>query len=129
MNRALFFDATGQLIMPGTLPPTIWDSHRLDWGQRTYVMGIINVTPDSFAGDGLIEGEGAVTHAAVVQRAVGQAQAFVSEGAALIDVGGESTRPHATHVSMEEELARVIPVIQALRAALPKEVIISIDTY
>jgi dihydropteroate synthase len=85
-------------------------------------MGIINVTPDSFSGDGLL---GDTT----VQYAVAQAQRFVMEGAALIDVGGESTRPDATPIPAEEELARVIPVIEALSAAFPKEVVISIDTY
>lgn len=105
-----------------SLPPTIWENHRLEWGIRTYVMGIINVTPDSFSGDGLL---GDTT----VQHAVAQAQKFVMEGATLIDVGGESTRPHATPVSADEEVARVIPVIEALSAALPKEVVISIDTY
>jgi dihydropteroate synthase len=85
-------------------------------------MGIINVTPDSFSGDGLL---GDTT----VQYAVAQAQRFVMEGATLIDVGGESTRPDATPIPAEEELARVIPVIEALSAAFPKEVVISIDTY
>src|SRR5205823_391635 len=61
--------------------------------------------------------------------AITQASAFVAEGAVMIDVGGESTRPRAAAVSLEQELARVIPVIQALSATLPKDVIISIDTY
>src|SRR5437764_7853359 len=100
------------------LPPTIWQNHRLDWGQQTYVMGIINVTPDSFSGDGLVEAT--LTREAVVQHAVAQAQQFVAEGATLIDVGGESTRPNAAPISLEQELDRVLPVIQALYAALPK---------
>nr|BBH95609.1 hypothetical protein KTA_38080 [Thermogemmatispora argillosa] len=117
-----------------TLPPTVWDRYHLEWGQRTYVMGIINVTPDSFAGDGLLPaGAGAVNDPAVrdqvVQRAVAQAQHFVAEGATFIDVGGESTRPGASPISPAEELERVLPVIRALRAALPPEIIISIDTY
>jgi len=90
-------------------------------------MGIVNVTPDSFAGDGLVHDE--LTEEALVQRAVTQAQKFVAEGATLIDIGGESTRPHATVISVQQELARVLPVIQALRATLPHEVILSIDTY
>src|SRR6266581_3791337 len=110
-----------------SLSPTIWGEHRLEWGQRTYVMGIINVTPDSFAGDGLLDD--APEQEAFVQRAVAQAQQFVAEGATLIDVGGESTRPNAAPISIEQELDRVLPVIQALNAALPKEVMISIDTY
>ncbi len=113
--------------MSSSLPPTVWQNHRLDWGQQTYVMGIINVTPDSFSGDGLVEAT--LTQEAVVQRAVAQAQQFVAEGATLIDVGGESTRPNAAPISIEQELDRVLPVIQALYAALPKEVMISIDTY
>ena len=110
-----------------SLAPTIWGEHRLEWGQQTYVMGIINVTPDSFAGDGLLDG--APEQEAFVQRAVAQAQQFVADGATFIDVGGESTRPNAAPISQEQELARVLPVIRALYAALPKEVMISIDSY
>src|SRR5438034_4210151 len=109
-----------------SLSPTIWGEHRLEWGQRTYVMGIVNVTPDSFAGDGLLQN--AQEQDDFVQRAVAQVQQFVADGAALIDVGGESTRPNAAPISVEQELARVLPVVQALYAALPKEVMISIDT-
>ncbi len=109
------------------LPPTLWGSHRMEWGQYTHVMGIVNITPDSFAGDGLVHDE--LTEEALVQRAVTQAQRFVAEGATLIDVGGESTRPHATAISVQQELARVLPVIQALHATLPQEVMLSIDTY
>lgn len=109
------------------LSPTIWAGHRLDWGQRTHVMGIINVTPDSFSGDGLAQSP--QPSEAIVQQAVTRALTFVSDGATIIDVGGESTRPHAEPVSVEQELARVIPIISALNAALPKEIIISIDTY
>lgn len=109
------------------LAPTIWGRHRLDWGQRTYVMGIINVTPDSFAGDGLVEET--LTQDGVIERAVIQARQFVAEGASIIDVGGESTRPTAVAISVEQELARVRAVVEALYCALPKEVMISIDTY
>ncbi|HEV2471194.1 MAG TPA: dihydropteroate synthase, partial [Chthonomonadales bacterium] len=110
-----------------SLSPTIWGEHRLEWGQRTYVMGIINVTPDSFAGDGLLDD--APEQEAFVQRAVAQAQQFVAGGATLIAAGGESTRPDAAPISVEQELARVLPVVRALYAALPREVMISIDTY
>ncbi|GAC1365621.1 MAG: hypothetical protein NVSMB44_27520 [Ktedonobacteraceae bacterium] len=113
--------------MSFSLEPTTWAGHRLEWGQRTYVMGIVNVTPDSFAGDGL--GAGAATEEELVQRAIKQAQRFVAEGATFIDVGGESTRPHAPTIPVQLELARVAPVIQALRKDLPAETIISIDTY
>lgn len=110
------------------LPPTIWSHHRIEWGQQTYVMGIINVTPDSFSGDGLKHA--VTTEEELVHKAIEQAQHFVAEGATFIDIGGESTRPNgAKAVSEEEEIARVIPVIKALRAILPREAIISIDTY
>jgi dihydropteroate synthase len=118
-----------------TLPPTVWNGHRLEWGQRTYVMGIVNVTPDSFAGDGLLASEAQASmeqpeiRERVLARAVEQARSFVAEGATLIDVGGESTRPGASSISPAEELARVLPVVRALRAALPTDTIISIDTY
>ena len=113
--------------MPATLPPTTWANHRLEWGQQTYVMGIINVTPDSFSGDGIVEET--LTSDEIVARAVEQAKHYVAEGAALIDVGGESTRPDFAPISVEEELARVMPVVKALHASLPGEVLISIDTY
>lgn len=114
--------------MSTVLPPTIWAKHRLEWGKHTHIMGIINVTPDSFSGDGLAQD--APLEDAFVLRAIAQAQTFVAEGATLIDVGGESTRPNAPIViSAEQELARVLPVIQALRATLPETVMISIDTY
>lgn len=110
-----------------SIPPTIWGEHRLDWGQQTHVMGIVNVTPDSFAGDGLVEDT--LTQDAIIQRAVTQAQQFVADGAIIIDVGGESTRPQAAALPAEQELARVVPVVRALYDTLPKEVMISIDTY
>ena len=113
--------------MPAVLPATVWTSHRLEWGQQTHVMGVINVTPDSFSGDGIVEET--LTPDAIATRAVALAQQFVAEGATMIDVGGESTRPNFAPIPVEEELARVLPVIQVLNAALPKEVMISIDTY
>ncbi len=114
--------------MSTLLSPTIWAKHRLEWGKRTHIMGILNVTPDSFSGDGLRKDD--LLEDAFVQRAVAQAQTFVAEGATLIDVGGESTRPNAPVViSAEQELARVLPVIQALHRTLPETVMISIDTY
>lgn len=113
--------------MPVVLPATTWADHRLEWGQRTHVMGIINVTPDSFAGDGIVA-EG-LSAEEIVVRAVTQARNFVAEGVAMIDVGGESTRPNFAPVSLEDELERVIPVIQALRSSLPAGILISIDTY
>ncbi len=113
--------------MSVSFPPTVWSDHRVEWGAQTYVMGIVNVTPDSFSGDGLaIDTLSAEVR---VQQAVAQARTFVEEGATFIDVGGESTRPGAATVSVEQEIARVIPVVRALREALPAEAMISIDTY
>jgi len=92
------------------------------WGQKTYIMGIINVTPDSFSGDGLLQ-----QGKPVIEQAVAQAQRFVAEGADCIDVGGMSTRPGHALLPVEEELARVVPVIQALAGAV--DVPISVDTF
>ncbi len=96
------------------------------WGERTFVMGIVNVTPDSFSGDGVAArlGGGATS---VVQAAVEQARRMVDEGADVIDVGGESTRPGHAAVDAAEELRRVVPAVEAIRDALP-DVPISIDT-
>lgn len=91
---------------------------RWPWGRRTFVMGIINVTPDSFSGDGLVDR---------LEEVVERARAMVEAGADILDVGGESTRPGHTPVPAEEELRRVIPAIRAIRAALP-DIPISIDT-
>jgi dihydropteroate synthase len=95
------------------------------WGERTHVMGICNVTPDSFSGDGLASGGGDVT--AAVARTVAQARAMVVDGADLVDIGGESTRPGHVPVSAADEIARVVPAITAVRAADPY-LPISIDT-
>ena len=113
--------------MPTQLSSTVWGQHQLTWGQQTYVMGIVNITPDSFAGDGLVR-EG-LSEEDLVRRAIVQAQGFVAEGATLLDVGGESTRPGAATITVAQEIARVVPVIEALHEVLPAEVMISIDTY
>lgn len=89
-------------------------------GKKTLIMGILNVTPDSFSDGG--------THNEV-EAAVNHALKMIDEGADLIDVGGESTRPGGAEVSLEEELERVIPVIQALVNHPGIQVPISIDTY
>lgn len=86
------------------------------WGERTYVMGIINLSPDSFSADGITDPEVAVA----------QAQRFVSQGADILDIGGESTRPGFAPVSIDEEIKRVVPVIERLAAAV--SVPLSIDT-
>ena len=95
-------------------------SDLFQWGTKTYVMGIINATPDSLSGDGLNSEDDPV------QAAILLAQRLVADGAHLLDVGGESTRPGATPVSAETELNRVTPIIKALAATV--EVPISIDT-
>jgi dihydropteroate synthase len=92
------------------------------WGKRTYIMGIINVTPDSFSGDGLLSQMGPV------EAARQQAEQFIAEGADIIDIGGESTRPGADPISAEMECQRILPVIQAVARDFPKK-IISVDTY
>lgn len=95
------------------------------WGRRTYLMGILNVTPDSFSGDGLLSSQ--ETADAMIERALEQARRFVAAGADILDVGGESTRPGSAPISVEEERARVIPVIKTLAETF--ETVISIDTY
>jgi dihydropteroate synthase len=107
------------------------------WGARTYVMGILNVTPDSFSGDGLLSESEAGAGGAGSERGAGAPDAveiavmtgrrMVDEGADLLDVGGESTRPGHEPVAADEERRRVVPVVAALRAALP-DTPISIDT-
>jgi dihydropteroate synthase len=91
---------------------------RFEWGSRTYVMGIINVTPDSFSGDGIGGDE---------ERAVLQGLRMVSEGADMLDVGGESTRPGHQPITAAEEISRTRSVVA--RLARETEVPISIDTY
>jgi dihydropteroate synthase len=92
-----------------------------NWHERTIIMGILNATPDSFSGDGLLSDED------LVVRALAQARQFVADGADILDVGGESTRPGSTPVTADSEKARVLPVIRAIQAEL--DVLISVDTY
>jgi dihydropteroate synthase len=103
---------------PSTLAVTRCGNLELRWGERTYVMGILNVTPDSFSGDGVGDD---------IEAAIVRARQLAEEGADIIDVGGESTRPGAPPVSVEEELRRVVPVIERLAAELT--IPISIDSY
>ena len=103
----------------------------LQWGARTHVMGILNVTPDSFSGDGLATPDRDIT--AVVAAAVEQARAFVDAGADLLDVGAESSRPRNAYgdhpdVDAETEAALAVPVVRALVAELGDRAIVSIDT-
>jgi len=90
----------------------------LDLSKRTYIMGILNRTPDSFSDGGLYMDE---------KEAIGRVFEMVSEGADIIDIGGESTRPGAEQVSVVEEMDRIIPIIRAVRQKI--DVPISIDTY
>ncbi len=101
---------------PARAPLTIGQSE-FQWGRRTYVMGILNLTPDSFSGDGL---------AGRPQEAVARALQMERDGADLLDVGGESTRPGYQPIPAEEERARVIPVLDALRGRV--RIPITIDT-
>lgn len=91
----------------------------LELGRRTLIMGILNVTPDSFSDGGRY---------ATVQAALEQARRLLAEGADILDVGGESTRPGSAAVDAEEELRRVLPALRAIRGEYP-DVPISIDTY
>jgi len=90
----------------------------LRWGERTYVMGILNLTPDSFSGDGVGDD---------IEAAIARAKRLVDDGADIIDIGGESTRPGAKPVSIDEEIRRVVPVIERLASELSTP--LSIDTY
>jgi dihydropteroate synthase len=106
--------------MAATMRVTRIGDHEFQWGSRTYLMGIVNVTPDSFSGDGVTD----------LEAAVAQARQMEQDGADLIDIGGESTRPETWSgpgLSLEDELARVIPVVE--RVAGTVTVPISIDTY
>jgi len=108
-------------------------SHTLIWGQRTCVMGILNITPDSFSGDGLLSppvpsissGNGGGAEGGL--GALIQARHFLAEGADILDIGGESTRPGSRLVDAEEEQQRVLPVIRAIVSEFP-DALISIDT-
>jgi dihydropteroate synthase len=106
-------------LMPASMPIRRWKlaSRSLPYGTRTLVMGVLNVTPDSFSDGGqFYSTESAVEHA----------RRMIAEGADILDIGGESTRPGSAFVSEEEELRRVIPIIETLAAET--SVPISIDT-
>jgi dihydropteroate synthase len=102
------------------------------WGKRTFIMGILNITPDSFSGDGLltepnIDLTSDIAQESRIRSAINQAREFVSAGVDILDVGGESTRPGAEPVTVSGEIDRVVPVIRALLDEF--DVIVSIDTY
>ncbi len=107
--------------LPGAPRPLAIGPATFRWGERTYVMGVLNVTPDSFSGDGLLAAADPVAAALV------RAQRMVADGADILDVGGASSRPGHAPIPVAEETGRVVPVIRAVAAALPG-VVISIDT-
>ncbi|WP_337311379.1 dihydropteroate synthase [Candidatus Aeolococcus gillhamiae] len=111
--------AIGDVLMArGAAPaPVRAGDHLLDFSRRTLVMGILNVTPDSFAGDSLYDD---------VVRTVERARSFVDSGADLLDIGGESTRPNSQPISAAEEMTRVLPALRTVCAAV--DVPVSIDT-
>ncbi len=123
-------DASDRPGLPGPPAPTRIGPRDFTWGARTYVMGILNVTPDSFSGDGLLSGSaGSVPRSpeAALEAALARAEAMVDEGADLLDVGGESTRPGHRIVPAEEERERVVPIVDALRRRFPA-IPVSVDT-
>ena len=93
-------------------------SREFDTANECYIMGILNVTPDSFSDGGKFNN---------IDSAISHAEAMISEGADIIDVGGESTRPGFVRISDEEEISRIVPVIEALKSRF--DVPVSIDTY
>lgn len=115
--------------LPTHPEPMVIGGRTFRWGERTWVMGILNVTPDSFSGDGLLAARTAAAGEGrdPVGQAVERARRMVEDGADLLDVGGESTRPGHETVDVEEERRRVVPVIAAIREALP-DTPISVDT-
>ncbi len=94
----------------------------LEFGQRTYVMGIINITPDSFSGDGLSARSDPISATLI------QAEEFIRSWVDILDIGGESTRPGSDPVTAEQEQDRILPVVEALANA-NLSTLISVDTY
>lgn len=92
--------------------------YSFNWGKKTYIMGILNLTPDSFSDGGQFN---------TLDKALNQVRAMISAGADIIDLGGQSTRPGAEDISLEEELSRVIPIMEAIRNN-NIDIPISIDT-
>ena len=106
------------MSQPAIPAPIVIAGREFTWGARTFIMGIVNVTPDSFSGDGLALDAGA---------AVRQALQMREDGADIIDVGGESTRPGAEELPAQEEMRRILPVVERLAKEL--DIPISVDTY
>ncbi|MBM0743324.1 dihydropteroate synthase [Phormidium sp. CLA17] len=103
--------------MPVVLSPWQIRNYSFSWGDRTYIMGVLNTTPDSFSDGGEFD---------TVEKALVQARSLRDAGADILDIGGQSTRPQATEISLQEELQRVIPVVQAVRQEM--DLPISVDT-
>ena len=101
------------------IPSLTLGSHTFHWGQRTYVMGILNATPDSFSGDGLLAGPG--------ETGLSLARHFFELGVDILDIGGESTRPGSQPVTAAQEMERVLPLLSAIKAEFP-DALFSIDT-
>src|SRR5689334_23622292 len=91
------------------------------FSKKTLVMGILNVTPDSFSDEGLYFDD--------IPKALARVEQMIEEGADLIDIGGESTRPGSTRISPQEELKRIIPAIEAVRNKFEDRMMLSVDTY
>ncbi|MEM7649240.1 MAG: dihydropteroate synthase, partial [Cyanobacteria bacterium P01_A01_bin.70] len=105
-----------------SLTPWVLRDHLFRWGDRTYVMGVLNVTPDSFSDGGLFN---------TVEAAITQAQQLLAVGVDLLDIGGQSSRPGAEQIPIEAELRRVVPVIEAIRQSADRKLaqaVISVDT-
>jgi len=106
-------------------------TRKLMLGQRTLLMAIVNLTPDSFSGDGLLSAGGTVglgPRAAVIKLAVASAIEAIDAGADIVDLGAESTRPNATPISTEQEQGRLLPVLEQVLHARP-DAVLSVDTY
>jgi dihydropteroate synthase len=106
-----------QKVSSKFLRPWIVRGRTFAWGDRTYLMGILNVTPDSFSDGGLFS---------TLEAAVAQAQGLIAAGMDVLDVGGQSTRPNAESLSPNDELNRIIPVIEAIRKV--SNIPLSVDT-
>ncbi|NER81047.1 MAG: dihydropteroate synthase, partial [Leptolyngbya sp. SIO1D8] len=90
-----------------TIPPWILRDRLFNWGDRTYVMGVLNVTPDSFSDGGQFN---------TLETAIAQAKNLTAAGVDILDIGGQSTRPGAEQISLETEIQRVVPIIDAIRS-------------
>ncbi|NET32325.1 MAG: dihydropteroate synthase [Cyanothece sp. SIO1E1] len=97
------------MVVRSALNPWLLQGNTFNWGSRTYLMGILNVTPDSFSDGGQFN---------TLQTALAQAQHLIASGADILDIGGQSTRPGAAQIPLTAELERVIPVVEALRQGL-----------